>query len=146
MIAPIVKCCFRDGELDRIIRLSIVLNIMLSKICYMSMDSARISSVKSTSMVWPLCGKSSLLQAYEIATGSSRRRTLNVRHCRRDQLVAFREAEINDHILFYLSCNNKEIFWKALRINVLTSAITLIIIILGLGFTGFETRRPNHFL
>jgi hypothetical protein len=32
------------------------------------------------------------------------------------------------------------------RINVLTSAITLIIIILGFGFTGFETRRPLHFL
>ena len=32
------------------------------------------------------------------------------------------------------------------RINVLTSAITLFIIILGFGFAGFETHRPLNYL
>ncbi len=50
MIASIMKRCFQDGVLGlHTIHVSIILNLMLSKICYMSIDSTRILSVKSNS-------------------------------------------------------------------------------------------------
>jgi hypothetical protein len=61
------------------------------------------------------------------------------------RLAVARAAEIKRSHFFYLA-SIKNLFKSSKKINVLTRAITLIIIILGFGLTGFETRRLLHFL
>lgn len=96
-----------------------------------------------------LCGKPLLLQVCENAGGPSRSRTSDSTPSTPSLAgsTGFSSGRRSacSRSCFNLSCWNEEILWKDLKINVLTSAITLIIIILGYWFTGYETRRPLHF-